>query len=71
MFNRRRWRTRSELRYEIVYWIEHTYNCRRRQRALGKLTPVEYELAFAPTCGRISHNYRQPESRQTRTLARD
>jgi putative transposase len=30
----------------IVFWIEHTYNRRRRQRALGKLTPVEYELAF-------------------------
>jgi len=26
---------------------EHTYNRRRRQRALGRLTPVEYELAFA------------------------
>ena len=45
---RRRWRTRAELRYEIVHWIEHTYNRRRRQRALGKLTPVEFELAFAP-----------------------
>ena len=29
----------SELAYEIVVWIEHTYNRRRRQRALGKLTP--------------------------------
>ena len=47
--NRRRvWRTRAELRYEIVHWTEHTYNRRRRQRGLGKLTPVEYELAFAP-----------------------
>ena len=45
---RRRWRSRSELRYEIVVWIEHTYNRRRRQRALGKLTPVEFELAFTP-----------------------
>jgi transposase InsO family protein len=45
---RRRWRTRSELRYEIVRWIEHTYNRRRRQRALGRLTPVEFELAFTP-----------------------
>jgi transposase InsO family protein len=45
---RRRWRTRSELAYEIVVWIEHTYNRRRRQRALGKLTPVEFELAFTP-----------------------
>ena len=49
VLNRRpRWRTRSELRYELVYWIEHTYNRRRRQRALGKLTPVEFELAFDP-----------------------
>ena len=48
VLNQRRWRTRDELRYAIVYWIEHTYNRRRRQRGLGKLTPVEYELAFTP-----------------------
>jgi transposase InsO family protein len=47
VLNRRRtWSTRSELRHEIVTWIEHTYNRRRRQRRLGKLTPVEFELAF-------------------------
>jgi len=46
VLNRRRWRTRAELRYEVVTWIEHTYNRRRRQRALGKLTPVEFELAL-------------------------
>lgn len=46
---RRRWRTRNELRYAIITWIEHTYNRRRRQRVLGKLTPVAYELAFAPS----------------------
>ena len=46
VLNRKRWRTRDELRYEIITWIEHTYNRRRRQRALGKLTPVEYELAL-------------------------
>lgn len=51
VLDRRRWRTRAELRYEIIHWIERTYNRRRRQRALGKLTPVEYELAFAaPPC---------------------
>jgi transposase InsO family protein len=49
ILNTRRWRTRAELHYAIVYWIEHTYNRRRRQRALGKLTPVEFELAFANT----------------------
>ena len=48
VLDRRRWRTRAELRYAIIRWIEHTYNRHRRQRALGKLTPVEYELAFAP-----------------------
>jgi putative transposase len=44
---RRTWATRAELRYEIVVWIERTYNRRRRQRRLGKLTPVEFELAFS------------------------
>ena len=48
VLNRHAWKTRSELRYAIVTWIEHTYNNRRRQRGLGKLTPVAYELAFTP-----------------------
>ena len=47
VLDRRRWATRAQLAYAIVFWIEHTYNRRRRQRALGKLTPVEFELAFA------------------------
>lgn len=46
VLNRRRWATRDELHDAIVFWIEPTYNRRRRQRALGKLTPVEFELAF-------------------------
>jgi transposase InsO family protein len=48
VLNSRRWQTREQLHYAIVLWIEHTYNRRRRQRGLGRLTPVEYELAFAP-----------------------
>jgi len=47
VLNRKTWRTRDELRYAIITWIEHTCNRRRRQRVLGKLTPVEFELAFA------------------------
>ena len=39
-------RTRAELHYAIRHWIEHTYNRRRRQRSLGRLTPIEFELAF-------------------------
>jgi transposase InsO family protein len=46
VLDQRRWRTRDELAYAIIHWIEHTYNRRRRQRGLGKLTPIEYELAF-------------------------
>jgi transposase InsO family protein len=43
VLDRRRWTTREELRLAIVIWIERTYHRRRRQRALGKLTPVEFE----------------------------
>ena len=49
VLDQQQWRSREELHYAIVYWIEHTYNRRRRQRGLGKLTPVEFELAFAPS----------------------
>jgi putative transposase len=42
----RRWDTREELRLAIVVWIETKYNRRRRQRALGKLTPVEFEKIY-------------------------
>jgi transposase InsO family protein len=46
VLNRQTWTTREELRLEIVIWIERTYNRRRRQRRLGRLTPVEFELAL-------------------------
>jgi putative transposase len=36
--------TRKELRTAIVTWIERTYHRRRRQAALGRLTPVEFEI---------------------------
>jgi putative transposase len=43
VLNRRRWRTRQELRLAIIVWIEKTYHRRRRQDALGRLTPIEFE----------------------------
>lgn len=43
VLDRQRWATRQQLRLAIVTWIERTYHRRRRQRALGRLTPVEYE----------------------------
>jgi putative transposase len=49
VLDRHPWRTREELRIAIVKWIERTYHRRRRQAALGRLTPVEYELIMTPT----------------------
>lgn len=45
---RHRWATRDELRIAIVTWIERTYHRRRRQTALGRLTPIEYEMIMTP-----------------------
>lgn len=43
VLNRERSANREELRLTIITWIEATYHRERRQRGLGKLTPVEYE----------------------------
>jgi transposase InsO family protein len=43
VLNRRRWTTHDQLRLAIVTWIERTYHRRRRQDALGRLTPIEFE----------------------------
>lgn len=43
VLDRQSWQTRDQLRLAIVHWIERTYHRRRRQRRLGKLTPVEFE----------------------------
>ena len=44
VLDRQRWTSREELRVAIVIWIERTYHRRRRQRRLGRLTPIEFEL---------------------------
>ena len=49
VLDRQRWATREQLRIAIVTWIERTYHRRRRQRALGKTTPVEFETIYWPT----------------------
>jgi len=43
VLDRQRWATREDLRLAIITWIERTYHRRRRQRRLGRLTPIEYE----------------------------
>jgi len=47
VLDRRTWTTRQELRIAIVTWIERTYHRRRRQAALSRLTPIEYETIMA------------------------
>ena len=48
VLDRKRWRTREELRIVIITWIERTYHRRRRQARLGRLTPIEYETIMNP-----------------------
>ena len=43
VLDRQRWNSREQLRLAIITWIERTYHRRRRQRRLGRLTPIEYE----------------------------
>ncbi len=38
-----RWATRDDLRIAILTWIDRTYQRRRPQDTLGRLTPIEYE----------------------------
>lgn len=46
VLDRQRWNTRQELRLAITTWIERIYHhLRRRQKRLGKLTPIEYETS--------------------------
>ncbi|MEU4365679.1 IS3 family transposase [Promicromonospora sp. NPDC023987] len=47
VLNRRPWTTREQLRLAIVTWIERTYHRRRRQRRLGRMTPIEFETVYA------------------------
>lgn len=54
VLNRRTWATRDQLRIAIVTWIERTYHRRRRQPALGRLTPIEYEIIMTAPATRAA-----------------
>lgn len=43
VLDRRWWTTRQELRLAIMTWLEGKYHRKRKQRRLGKLTPVQFE----------------------------
>ena len=46
VLNTQLWQTREQLRLAIVTWIESKYHRKRRQRGLGKLTPIEFETIY-------------------------
>ncbi len=54
VLDRRRWTTRDDLRIAIVTWTERTYHRRRRQNALGRLTPIEYETIMPVTAAQAA-----------------
>ena len=70
VLNRRRWHTRDELRLAIVTWIETTYHRRRRQDALGRLTPIEFETLLTSRSRGLTHlpEPSQPKSGQSLLL---
>lgn len=49
VLDRKRWATRRELRLAIVSWVEGKYHRKRKQRRLGKETPVEFEAIMRST----------------------
>ncbi len=54
VLDRRRWSTREELRIAIISWIERTYLRRRRQAALGRLTPIGFEAIMTTPASRAA-----------------
>ncbi|TQL47403.1 integrase-like protein [Homoserinimonas aerilata] len=54
VLDHRSWTTREQLRIAIVTWIERTYHRRRRQAALGRLTPVEFETIMNTTVALVA-----------------
>lgn len=67
VLDRQPWTTRHELRLEIVSWIEGKYHRKRRQRRLGKLTPIEYESSTTPPLHWRHNPGGQPNLQQTPT----
>jgi putative transposase len=47
VLDRRTWITREQLCSAIVVWIERKYHRKRRQAALGRLTPIEFKTMMA------------------------
>ncbi|GAA3606498.1 hypothetical protein GCM10022199_07880 [Marihabitans asiaticum] len=60
VLNPRFWATREELRIAIVTWTERTYHRRRRQAALGRLTPIEFETIMTQPATQAARPHLSP-----------
>jgi putative transposase len=49
LLDRQKWSTRLELSTAMFDWIEAFYNPTRRHRALGKISPAEFECRHTNT----------------------
>ncbi|AXN46384.1 Integrase core domain protein [Mycobacterium marinum] len=54
VLDRQRWANRDDLRIALVTWIERTYDRRRRQARLGRLTPIEFEAIMTETANQAA-----------------
>lgn len=68
VLNRQAWATRDQLHNEIVHWIEHTYNNRRRpcsRPTHARRIRARFRHHRKRRRGMITHNHRQLDLQQT------
>lgn len=46
VLDRQWWSSRQQLRLAVVTWLEGKYHRKRKQRRLGKMTPVQFEATM-------------------------
>ena len=46
VLDRRWWSSRQQLRLAIIGWLEGKYHRKRKQRGLGKMTPIQFEATM-------------------------
>jgi transposase InsO family protein len=66
VLDRHTWKTREDLTVAIISWIETTYHRRRRQRGLGRMTPIEFETAMTHHTAIAARPLRQPVNQSLR-----
>ena len=52
IYDRKKWRTRDEVRKAVARWIEIVYNRRRRHSSIGMISPVDFENRIGLTTSR-------------------